>query len=285
VGGPPAHGGQRTRAILKAEFVRRLRRLGPVANGGPQPEEGSPRRASDADGPSLWALLERYIPNDHARQVNATYYIDRLMERPDAPRRVLDLGCGRGDSVDQFRLHSPGVEWIGVDIAGSQEVQQRRRSDATFVTYDGERVPFPNGSFDLVYSRQVLEHVPDPLGHLREITRVLRNGGAFIGSTSQLEPYHSMSYWNFTPVGFVALAERAGLRVLELRPGIDGVTLPLRTYLGRPTGFDAWWTADSPLNQAIDEWGRETRRRPALINLRKLHLCGQFAFHAVREGM
>ena len=93
-----------------------------------------------------------------------------------------------------------------------------------------------------------------------------------------------MSYWNFTPVGFVALAERAGLRVLELRPGIDGVTLPMRTFLGRPPGFDAWWTSDSPLNQAIDEWGRETGRRPALVNLRKLHMCGQFAFHAVREG-
>jgi SAM-dependent methyltransferase len=134
-----------------------------------------------------------------------------------------------------------------------------------------------------VYSRQVLEHVLDPLGHLREIARVLRNGGVFIGSTSQLEPYHSMSYWNFTPVGFVALAERAGLRVLELRPGIDGITLPMRAYLGRPAGFDPWWTSDSPLNQAIDEWGHATGRRPALVNLRKLHLCGQFAFHVVRE--
>jgi hypothetical protein len=112
---------------------------------------------------------------------------------------------------------------------------------------------------------------------------VLRAGGAFIGSTSQLEPYHSMSYWNFTAVGFVALAEQAGLRVVELRPGIDGVTLPMRTYLGRPAAFNAWWTSESPLNEAIDAWGRATGRRPALVNLRKLHVCGQFAFHAVRE--
>ena len=73
--------------------------------------------------------------------MNATYYVDRLMGGPDAPRRVMDLGCGRGDSVDLFRRHRPDVDWIGVDIAKSQEVQQRRRSDATFVTYDGERVP------------------------------------------------------------------------------------------------------------------------------------------------
>ena len=236
-----------------------------------------------ADGASLWAQLEPYIPNDHAGQVSATYYVDRLMSGPQAPRRVMDLGCGRGDSADLFRRHRPDVEWIGVDIAGSQEVQQRRRMDATFVTYDGDRVPFPDGVFDLIYSRQVLEHVPDPPGHLHEIARLLRAGGAFIGSTSQLEPYHSMSYWNFTPVGFVALAKRAGLRVVELRPGIDGVTLSLRTYLGRPSGFDAWWITDSPLNQEIDAWARATGRRPALTNLRKLHVCGQFAFHAVRE--
>jgi len=268
---------------LSGEIARRLGRLRRTTSAGRSEEKGSPRRISEADDPSLWTLLEPYIPNDHAGQVNATYFVDRLMAGPDAPRRVLDLGCGRGDSVDHFRRHNPDVDWIGVDIAESQEVQQRRRSDATFVTYDGERVPFAGASFDLVYSRQVLEHVPDPLGHLREVARVLRNGGAFIGSTSQLEPYHSMSLWNFTPVGFVALAEGAGLRVLELRPGIDGVTLPMRTFLGRPPGFDPWWTADSPLNQAIDEWGRATGRRPALVNLRKLHMCGQFAFHAVRE--
>lgn len=247
------------------------------------PSRLAPRRVSGPDGSSLWTQLEPYIPNDHARQVNATYYVDVLMEGPDAPRRVLDLGCGLGNSVDLFRRHNPDVDWVGVDIADSQEALQRRRTDATFVTYDGDRVPYSDRSFDLVYSRQVLEHVPDPLGHLREIARVLRSGGTFIGSTSQLEPYHSMSYWNFTPVGFVALVEWAGMRVVELRPGIDGITLPLRAFLGRPAGFDAWWTTDSPLNQAIDRWGHDTGRRPALVNLRKLQLCGQFAFHVVRE--
>jgi SAM-dependent methyltransferase len=251
--------------------------------GNPGPDGVTPRSPDLADGPSLWTQLEPYLANDHARQVNATYYADRLMAGPDAPNRVLDLGCGQGDSVALFRRHRPDVDWVGVDIANSQEVQQRRRTDATFVTYDGKRVPFPDGSFDLVYSRQVLEHVPDPLAHLQEVARVLRAGGAFIGSTSQLEPYHSMSYWNFTPVGFVALIGRAGMRVVELRPGMDGVTLSMRTFLGRPASFDAWWTSESPVNQAIDEWGRATRRRPALINLRKLHVCGQFAFHVVRD--
>jgi SAM-dependent methyltransferase len=247
-------------------------------------DAGDGRTAATAADPNLWLLLEPYIPDDHARQVNASYYVERLMTGPDPAARVLDLGCGRGDSVDLFRRFRPDVDWVGADVAVSFEVSQRRRADATFVTYDGERLPFAGRSFDLVYSRQVLEHVPDPAGHLREVARVLRPGGAFIGSTSQLEPYHSMSYWNFTPVGFVALAHRAGLAVRELRPGIDGVTLPLRTYFGRPPEFNTWWDEASPLNQLIDEWGRDTGRRPALVNLRKLEVCGQFAFHVVKEA-
>ena len=49
-------------------------------------------------------------------------------------------------------------------------------------------------------------------------------------------------------------------------------------------GFDTWWNEDSPLNQLIDDWGRKTNRRPAQVNLRKLELCGQYAFHATRDG-
>jgi SAM-dependent methyltransferase len=234
-------------------------------------------------GPSLWDLLKPYIPNDHARQVSASYFVDRAMASPEAPRKVLDLGCGNGDSVDMFRRHDPAIDWVGVDIPDSQEARSRRRTDAVFVTYDGLRVPFPDQTFDLVYSRQVLEHVRDPQLHLREIARLLRPGGVLVGSTSQLEPYHSMSFWNITPFGFVELARAAGLQVRELRPGIDGITLTLRAFLGRPPGFDAWWQEDSPLNVEIDAWGRATGRRPALVNLRKLHMCGQYAFLATRD--
>lgn len=165
-----------------------------------------------------------------------------------------------------------------MDIADSQEVGQRRRDDASFVTFDGRLLPFPDESFDVVYSSQVLEHVREPSIQFSEIARVLRPGGTFVGSTSQLEPYHSMSYWNYTPVGFVELAAEAGLRVEELRPGIDGVTLTLRSFLGRPPAFGKWWDEESPLNQMIDEWGNRTGRSPALVNLRKLQFAGQFGF-------
>ncbi len=240
--------------------------------------------ATAADTSSLAAALGDLVPGDHARQVSSRYFVDVVMRADPRPRRVLDLGCGSGDSVDLFRRYDPDVEWIGVDIADSQEALARLRHDATFVTYDGLVIPFPDASFDLVYSHQVLEHVRDPLGHLREIRRVLRPTGRFVGSTSQLEPYHSRSFWNFTPAGLVQLAAEAGLAMSEIRPGIDGVTLTLRTWLGRSPMFGPWWDSDSPLNAAIDDWARETGASPRAVNLRKLQVAGQFAFVAQPAG-
>jgi hypothetical protein len=113
---------------------------------------------------------------------------------------------------------------------------------------------------------------------------VLRPGGVLIGSTSQLEPYHSRSYWNLTPFGFSVLVREAGLALRELRPGIDGVTLTLRSHLGRPKGFDRWWFSESPLNEEVDAWALEHDAPPAKVNLRKLLVCGQYAFLVGRPG-
>jgi SAM-dependent methyltransferase len=235
------------------------------------------KRVSPASS-NLSEILKSCVPHDHARQVSSRYYIDLVMQEEPKPRVVVDLGCGRGDSVKAFRAHAPDVTWIGIDIGDSQEAQQRTRTDAPFVWYDGWDVPLADASVDVVYSHQVLEHVRDPQFHVAEIARVLRPGGVLIGSTSQFEPYHSRSYWNYTPLGFQALVEDAGLALAELRPGIDGITLILRTYLGRPKYFSKWWAESSPLHTMIDEWGRGTDRRTWLVNLRKLQFAGQFSF-------
>ncbi|HJL19074.1 MAG TPA: class I SAM-dependent methyltransferase [Sandaracinaceae bacterium LLY-WYZ-13_1] len=227
----------------------------------------------------LYEMLRHVIPNDHTRQVTSAYYVQKVLEDGRGALCVLDLGCGDGRSIDLFRRMDPEVSWTGVDIESSPEVDERARTDGTFVTFDGVNLPFEDGSFDVAYSHQVFEHVRRPEPLLREVARVLRPGGAFIGSVSSLEPYHSFSYWSFTPFGWYTLVEDAGMTVRELRPGIDGIALVQRHYRARPPESRGWF-ASSPLNEEIDEWGRRTRRRPALINLRKLQYCGHLAFEA-----
>ena len=228
-------------------------------------------------GDDLGDLLGHRIPRDHSRQVLADHYAARL-----AARRVMDLGCGKGDSVDLFRSVRADVDWVGVDIEDSPEVAERKRTDAEFRTFDGRRLPFDDGSFELVYCKQVLEHVEHPRELIGEVARVLEPGGWFAGSTSQLEAFHSRSIFNSTPYGFTRVAEDAGLEVVELRPVIDGFTLVAWRALGLPEFFHRWWARESPPYRAIELAARVARLDARTRNQIKLVLAGQFAFLAKR---
>lgn len=232
----------------------------------------------------LYRLIEKQLPSDHSRQVSSEYYIKRILEELGPTPNVLDLGCGIGSSMNKFHRLSSGVKWHGLDIEDSPEVRSRTRSDATFFSYDGINIPFEDDTFDFVYSHQVFEHVICPAELMKEIHRVLKPSGHFAGSTSQLEPYHSNSVWNYTPYGFRILLERAGFDVLELRPGIDAVTLIARRILGRPRIFDKWFVSESPTNRLIGLVGRLRGARTQTINAAKLLYCGQFCFSARRRS-
>ena len=230
---------------------------------------------------SLWQLISEHIPNDHSRQVHSQYYLEEELTAPDAPSLVVDLGCGKGASAPLARKFQPDVRWVGVDIVQSDYARGIAGEQVLF--YDGVNLPFADNSLPLIYSNQVFEHVRHPEPLLREIRRVLQPGGVFIGSTSQLEPYHSWSLWNYTIYGFKVLVEDAGMELAEVRPGIDGIALVQRQWFGRRPELSAWFRR-SPLNAEIDQWGKATSRRPALVNLRKLQFCGQFSFLVQKPG-
>jgi ubiquinone/menaquinone biosynthesis C-methylase UbiE len=235
-------------------------------------------------GADLAALLGSRIPADHSRSVLADHYAGRYLARPDRPAApaVLDLGCGAGDSVDLFRSLEPRVRWTGADLERSPEVDQRSRTDADFVSFDGERLPFPDSSFDLVYCKQVLEHVRRPQPLLAEVARVLRPDGWLAGSTSHLEAFHSRSVWNYTPYGLMLLFEEAELELVEVRPVIDAFTLVAWRALGTPRFFYRWWARESPPYRAISLLARATGWDQRTVNTAKLTLSGQFTFLAHR---
>jgi ubiquinone/menaquinone biosynthesis C-methylase UbiE len=221
------------------------------------------------------------IPTDHCRQVTAATCVAQVLEQGrHSITHAMDLGCGAGDSVDLFRRLNPNINWVGLDIESSPEVGQRQRQDATFATFDGIHIPFADHHFDLIFTNQALEHVTHPRPLLLDVQRVLRPGGYLVGSTSQLEPYHSFSTWNYTPYGFQLLVEEAGFELVEMRPSIDALTLILRSGLGKPKVLSRYWEHESPLNQVINLWGKVSKQSIQTINLKKLLFCGQFCFVA-----
>jgi SAM-dependent methyltransferase len=170
-------------------------------------------------GDDLLAVLGDAVPRERVAQALADDYIPRL-----AAGSVIDLGCGAGDSVVQFRNVNPSVRWVGVDIERSPEVASRRRTDAEFVTFDGVRLPFGEGSFDAVYCKQVLEHVREPGPLLAEVARVLRPGGRWVFSVT-----HPMR-WIFPddpgPDGLVA-----GTPYFDRTPYVEVDDLGRATYV------------------------------------------------------
>ena len=225
-------------------------------------------------------LLKGCIPRDHSRQVKLETLVDALFRREPSLLSVVDLGCGAGNSVDYFRRRRKDVRWTGVDIPDSPEAHARRRTDANFRFFDGVNIPLADGEVDLFFCRQVLEHVKQPRELLRDVARCLRPGGYLAGSTSQFEPFHSYSLWNYTPYGIKTILDDVGLRLLEIRPGIDGITLIARRGFGRRRCFSRWWVTESPLNRIIEAYARLRRMSPAATNALKLLFCGQFSFLA-----
>jgi len=232
-------------------------------------------------------LMYEFLPDDTSRQTDALKEAVRVFERAangsGAGLTLLDLGCGHGSSYDVFAARTRKVRWIGLDIIESQEVTSRPLRPLPFCAYDGVRLPLPNNAIDIVYSRQVFEHVRYPGPLIAEVRRVLKPDGVFVGSTSHLEPFHSRSYWNYTPYGFCVLLRETGFQSIRVRPGIDGLTLIGRrcfSYLKLAHLFEPFFTLESPMNALLEAalrlLGQPAQRRNAL----KLLFTGQFCFVA-----
>jgi ubiquinone/menaquinone biosynthesis C-methylase UbiE len=93
---------------------------------------------------------------------------------------VLEVGCGVG--LDSLRMAAQGLRVTAVDltVVGPATALQRataRGLDAVYANADAERLPFPDTTFDYVYSFGVMHHAPDTQKCIDEALRVLRPGG------------------------------------------------------------------------------------------------------------
>jgi ubiquinone/menaquinone biosynthesis C-methylase UbiE len=117
-----------------------------------------------------------------------------------AGARVLDVGCGPGTiTIDIARRVAPGTV-IGIDA--SPDIIEQARIDAAgienveFTAGDVYALDIPDDSFDLVHAHQVLQHVPDPVGALREMRRVCSPDGVVAARDSD---YAAFTWYPDTP--------------------------------------------------------------------------------------
>lgn len=109
-------------------------------------------------------------------------------------RRVLEVGCGAG--VDLARFAKGGADVVGVDLASSA-IDLARANFAQqglsgeFRVADGEALPFPGDSFDLVYAHGVVQYTTNPQRLVDECRRVLKPGGEAV-----FQVYNRISWLN-----------------------------------------------------------------------------------------
>ena len=108
-------------------------------------------------------------------------------------KRIVDLGLSRGLLLERFRGY-PGAELGGIEIDPAEAERARGRGLEPlqhFVNvFDGNvmtaRLPYDDASADVVLAGEILEHVVDTEGFLREIHRMLAPGGALVLSTPNI---------------------------------------------------------------------------------------------------
>jgi SAM-dependent methyltransferase len=106
------------------------------------------------------------------------WLVERFLRRLDLalpatpPHRILEIGMGEGtiaarvaDRVDAGRI-------VGIDLRDDELVADWRRRGLLGAFADAARLPFTDGTFDLVLAIEVLEHLADPEAALAEIARV-----------------------------------------------------------------------------------------------------------------
>ncbi len=101
-------------------------------------------------------------------------------------RRVLDVGCGGGFTTEF--LHDRGADVCGIDTSDRliSAAEGHARDTGRGIDYrrgEAERLPYDDGSFDIVTCVDVLEHVQSPAAAVQEIHRVLSPGGVFLYDT------------------------------------------------------------------------------------------------------
>jgi len=165
-----------------------------------------------------------------------TVDFDRWGLRPG--ERVLDLGCGAGRHA--FEMYRRGADVIAFDqdadelsavrdlfVAMREAGEVPEGAEADVKEGDALALPFADGEFDRVVAAEILEHIPDDLGAIRELVRVTRPGGAVALTVPRWLPeainwklsdeYHDVPGGHiriYTDAELIAKAQGAGLELV-----------------------------------------------------------------------
>lgn len=138
----------------------------------------------DIDRFNRWATtydrhwMQRIVFNPLQRTV-----LDVAAEQVGRPGAILDVGCGTGQLLKSARGRFPDARLVGVDAAEEMVKYAQSTTPAGTIEFrqaSAEDLPFPNGSFDLVFSTMTFHHWQNQGRGAAEVARVVTPGGRWL---------------------------------------------------------------------------------------------------------
>lgn len=210
----------------------------------------------------------------------------------------LDIGCGNGYYC--FGAKENGLNAVGVDLdTGAAEFAEKNLG-INVLAKGLEECNFSDNRFGLINSRQLIEHLPEPLKFLKEVYRILKPGGFFVLETANTQSLEHIVKLYFLDALRKIKADKAGGR-LDVRDYLKaikrewGFVDPPRHIFGfnahnlkllcEKAGFQCLKTLNAPTGDAMyypltrghRQFLRKSRRE-ALMRLRKRSFAAFYAY-------
>jgi len=190
--------------------------------------------------------------------------LNRVIKDLDLPEhaRILDAGCGSGRNMVELSRYG---NVSAIELSPASVALARERSSGDVVEGSVLEMPFPDSSFDLAASLDVIEHLEDDVAALRELRRVVAPGGALLATVpayqwlwsghDEINHHHR----RYTRRSLALAGERAGWQ--EVRTTyFNSLLLPvaillrvLERFSSRPTESSLdLWVPPEPLNWLLE---------------------------------
>lgn len=192
-------------------------------------------------------LKERYTADYFKYEINNEENFFRLMklglkdigmdrlEPENGQGRFLDIGCATGKLLED--MQGRGWQVQGVDLCRESADYGWKKRKVKIFTGTLEQAAFQSGSFNIIHSSHLIEHVPDPRAFIREIKRILLPGGQAIITTPNICGFQARLFshrWRSAIADHLTLFSISTLKRLLREEGFK--VLKIKTWGGLAVG-------------------------------------------------
>jgi SAM-dependent methyltransferase len=158
---------------------------------------------------------------------------------------LLDIGCGKMPYKSYILENSQVTNYTGLDIESAIKYDVEIKPD---VTWDGITMPFKNERYNCAFGTEVLEHCPEPEIVLKEVFRVLKEGGVFFFTVPFLWNLHETPHdeYRYTPFSLKRHLENSGFSEVEIK-ATGGWHAAMAQMLGL-------WVKRAPMSSRQRKW-------------------------------